>query len=390
MNNFVHEFIDFIILHRHINTKEEMIDITTSRFHLVKDGRALYRTDFFAVVFCYTKNGSFSNVVLSLSKLEKYDHIPCFVILVKRNAPNVCYMINSTFIDKISHSSKDLSTSNIRGSFLGSNIIKVIPETGFNNEPAHFDKLFAYHQGFSWFDNLQRIVEKTSGIKPIAMKASFNETELSCLLDSPKRAQRFINSPDFPTLFSDLQNRCNEVYDAILIASRIENVNIRGRLIEVLITADNNLRCKLLHEIGNIEHLLPQYDTSNDLGDYVRSFKDSDTYTDIKTKILYLNSNPKAYNIDKFLQCMASDKSVFMLFFIGIDDSGIVNTILCSVFHNKLINSTLLQSHWAGRATRGAAQFSGNAIKEMIAQPDFHNIIDIDKSIAFLNQLLNR
>ena len=136
--------------------------------------------------------------------------------------------------------------------------------------------------------------------------------------------------------------------------------------------------------------MLPTYDTKNDLGDYVRTFKDSNSYTDIKTKILYLDSNPKAYNVDKFLKCMGREKSVFMFFFVGIDDDGIVNTVLCSVFHEKLLNTTLLQQHWSGRGTRGTAQFNGKTINEILNDQDFHNNINENQSKAFLRKLLDR
>ena len=139
-----------------------------------------------------------------------------------------------------------------------------------------------------------------------------------------------------------------------------------------------------------MESLLPVYNTKNGLGDYVKRFDDADTYTDIKTKIIYLNSNPKAYNIDKFLKCMSEDKSVFMFFFIGINEEGITNTILCSVFHNELLSVTRLQEHWAGRSTRGVAQFSGDKINDLLCQERFENSIDIDNATEFLSNLLSR
>lgn len=119
MNQQVHDFIDFVCDNNALNTKEELISLAKERFDLTQDGKALYRNDYFCCRFCYSKNKSFSNVVLSLSRLEKYDHIPCFVVIVRKDLDNLIYMINSTFIDKISHSSQKLSLTNIRGSFLG-------------------------------------------------------------------------------------------------------------------------------------------------------------------------------------------------------------------------------------------------------------------------------
>lgn len=364
MNPIVHEFIRLIENNKEVNTKEEMIETVCNTFAMVKDGRAVYHTNFFAVVFCYSKNNSFSNVVLSLSKLEKYDHLPCFVVLVKKNLDNVIYLINTTFLDKISHSSQDLRIDNIRGSLLGSNIRKELEEINKSNKPRDFDELFAYHQGFTWQENIERLVESTNNIKSNKIKVAFDETEINNLFNAPSRAIKFIESDDYNILLQDLRKRCEDVKDAILVAAHIDNVNIRGRLIEVLITSNQEKRNQLLRNISNIEHFLPTYDTKNDLGDYTRSFDNSESYTDIKTKILYLDSNPKAYNIDKFLKCMGKNRTVFMFFFVGIDETGVVNTILASVFHDKLQKTTLLQHHWAGRSTRGAAQFNGKTINE--------------------------
>lgn len=390
MNEIVRDFIDTIVRNVAIETKEELITAVMKRFPMVKDGRSLYHTESFAVVFCYSKNNAFSNVVISLSKLEKYDGIPCFVVVVKRGRPNAVYMINTTLIDKVSHSSKDLRVDNIRGSILGSNIRKQIPEIGKNNIPEDFDALYSYHQGFTWKDNLERIVERTSDIKPMKSKAVLCDRELDNLFESPCRADIFVKSGDYIVLLEDLRKRCEEARDAILVASHIDNVNVRGRLIEALVTSDPETRTMLLKDLADVEKLLPVYDTKNGLGDYVRKFDDADTYTDIKTKILYLDSNPKAYNIDKFLKCLGEDKSVVMFFFIGIDDKGVMNTALCSVFHKPLMQTTILQHHWAGRGTRGAAQFNGHAINGVLNDPNFTNDIDVDASKSFLESLWER
>lgn len=390
MNGNVHKFVDFIERNKAVNTKEQMIELVCNNFTMVKDGKALYHTDFFAVVFCYSKNNSFSNAVLSLSKLEKYDHIPCFVVVVKKDVDNVIYMINTTFLNKISHSSKDLRVDNIKGSLLGSNIRKNFEEIGKSNKPSDFDDLFSYHQGFTWQENLERLVESTNQIKPQKQKAILGKVEQDNLFKAPERAKEFINSEDYITLVDDLRKRCEEVKDAILVASRIDNVNIRGRLIEVIITSSKEERNQLLINLKRAESLLPTYDTKNELGDYIRRFDKADTYTDIKTKVLYLDSNPKAYNIDKFLECMSKEKTVFMFFFIGIDETGIMNTALVSVFHDQLQETTLLQHHWAGRATRGVAQFNGKTINDILNDNTFKNNICEVKSKEFLKTLLKR
>lgn len=62
---------------------------------------------------------------------------------------------------------------------------------------------------------------------------------------------------------------------------------------------------------------------------------------------MILQSNPKAYNIDKLLDFLSSDDSVFLFYFIGIEPSRIVNQSLVSIFQKDLLKSTIVQSHWA-------------------------------------------
>lgn len=386
MHPYIIQFLDFVEKHKTVCNKEQLIQSCVETFNLIQD-RKVFHCDYFAVRFSYSKNGSFSNTVLSLSTLEKYDRIPFFVILVKGDADNVIYLANTTFLSKISHSSQALTMTNIKGSFNGSDIMKQIE--GVENEPANFDELFARHLGIDWQDNLQRLVDASSSIKPVSTKFEPNAQELANISDSIERAQRFVLSDDYNDLLRDLDQRCEEAKESILVASHIENVNIRGRLIEALITADKIERQRLLSDLAHLEQALPTYDTRNGLGDYIRYFDTSDTYTDIKTKVIYLNSNPKMYNIDKFLQCMAENKSVFMFYFIGIDDKGIQHTALCSVFHPTLLKSMQLQFHWAGRSTRGVAQASGLAINAIL---NLNNCKEIDKQLAsnYLNILLAR
>jgi hypothetical protein len=132
---------------------------------------------------------------------------------------------------------------------------------------------------------------------------------------------------------------------------------------------------------------LPQFKTENNLGDYTRIFDEFHTETDVKTKIMILDSNPKAYNLDKILEFLSTPKSVFMFYFVGVDPDKIVNTVLLSMFQTKLLKSTILLKHWAGRNSRGVSQFEGKTIGRLINNPEF----DIDKqaAAAFIEKVLN-
>lgn len=389
MNLRCKEFVDYIVNHAPQHNKQVVEDNVCAHFNLTKD-RKVYHNEYFAVRFSYSKSASdsFSNTVLSLSALEKYDKIPFFVVLVRQPSTNLILLANTTFLKKISHSSQELSMTNIRGSFNGSDIMRNYYNR--QNAPENFDYLFALHQGLDWEDNLSRLVDASSNIQPVNQKFEPTETEKSNIFDSISRASAFVSSKQFNVLEDDLNERCNKCRKEILIASHIENTNIRGRLIESLITSDDVERQQIINNLHNLEAALPSYDTKNGLGDYYREFDNGDTYTDIKTKVIYLNSNPKAYNVDKFLKQMADSKSVFLFFFIGVNEESIFKTLLCSVYHGKLIDNTVLQFHWAGRNTRGAAQFNGTAIDEMLKEQSFVNDIDTTKSETFLQELLNR
>lgn len=389
MNLRCKEFVDYIVNHAPQHNKQVVEDNVCAHFNLTKD-RKVYHNEYFAVRFSYSKSASdsFSNTVLSLSALEKYDKIPFFVVLVRQSSTNLILLANTTFLKKISHSSQELSMTNIKGSFNGSDIMRNYDNR--QNAPENFDYLFALHQGLDWEDNLSRLVDASSSIQPVNQKFEPTETEKSNIFDSISRASAFVSSKQFNVLEDDLNERCNKCRKEILIASHVENTNIRGRLIESLITSDDVERQQIINNLHNLEAALPSYDTKNGLGDYYREFDNGDTYTDIKTKVIYLNSNPKAYNIDKFLMQMADSKSVFLFFFIGVNEESIFKTLLCSVYHGKLIDNTILQFHWAGRNTRGAAQFNGTAIDEMLNEQSFVNDIDTTKSETFLQELLNR
>lgn len=389
MNIKCREFVEYIVTQAPKHNKQVVEDAICSKYHLTKD-RKVYHSDYFAVRFSYSKSSSdsFTNTILSLSALEKYDKIPFFVVLVRQNADNLILLSNTTFLRKISHSSQELSMTNIKGSFNGSDILRNFD--GKDNIPENFDYLFSIHQGLDWEDNLSRLVDASSRIRPRNEKFVPTDNEKDNIFNSISRAKSFMESYNFGILEKDLNDRCEKSRNEILIASHIENTNIRGRLIESLITSNEEERQRIIANLHDLETALPAYDTKNGLGDYCRQFDNGDTYTDIKTKVVYLNSNPKAYNIDKFLRQMSDTKSIFLFFFIGVDENSVFKTLLCSVYHGKLIDNTILQFHWAGRSTRGAAQFNGTAIDEMLNEEKFTNQIDSDKAKAFLTDLLNR
>lgn len=356
-----------------------------TEFELVKDSSVFY-CDEFAVRFSYSSKGSFSNTVLSLSKLQKFDNIPFLVILVTDNE-NKVFLANTTFLKKISHTSQALTMQNIRGSFNGSDILKTYE--GIDNSRDNIAELFAFHQEIDFTENLTRLVEATNNIVPSGSKFELNKKREDLIRDSVQRAESFNQSNNFQVLKNELDQRVNKYSNEILVASHIENVNIRGRLIEYLITEeDDDLKASLVNEIKEEYSNLPKFSTANRLGDFSRSFDSVKTETDVKTKIVILNSNPKAYNIDKFLEFMSLEGSVFLFYFIGIDAKSIVNTLLISVYQTNLLKGTVQLMHWSGRNSRGVTQFMGKVINELLINPKHE--IDTELADKFLTSLMNR
>ena len=171
------------------------------------------------------------------------------------------------------------------------------------------------------------------------------------------------------------------------MASLIDNVNIRGRVIEYIIAGeDDRLRDEIINALQKGTKRIPGFRTKNTLGDFVKIFDKYDTATDIKTKVMTLSSAPKAYNLDKILAFLAKEKSIFMFYFVGIMSRQVVGQALISMFQNDLRDTTHVLKHWAGRNSRGVAQLSGQVIDTLIKEPN--NDIDIAKSQSFLESIM--
>jgi len=377
----LHELVDFISGFDGINDKRALEEKTREQFQLVKDGRALYYSPDFAIRFCKAKADVFSNCVLSLSKLKSYDNIPVIVCVVTPQK-NYLHLANTTFLDKISHSSKQLRMDNIRGTFLGTNIIRRIDK--LENSPENFETLFALHQNYTFEENLERLVAATHEIVPKGKKVDVSMADVQ---DSVERAVTFSRSNDYIDLQNDLDSRVEKFKNEILVAACIEDVKTRGDIIEYIIAGeDTQLRERIFESLfSKTGYAAPL--NQHQLGDFTKIYKDYHTETDIKTKILALPSNPKGFNIDKILEFLSQGNTVFMLFLVGIDyRTKTIVTKLISMFQETLIDTIIIQEHWAGRNSRGVSQFNGGVVKRIILEEG--NVINQDKARAFLERIV--
>lgn len=381
----IDHLIQVVTQYNGINDKEKLITILKAEFELVQDRKVFVCPDF-AIRFSKSERKKMSNTVISLSAIKKYDDRPFFVCIVA-STTNYLLLANSTFLKKVSHSSQNLREDNIRGSINGSDII--FQFQSIDNSPENFQQLYAYHQGLSFQDNLERLVENTNDIVGRIDKFVIDTECRNSILSSVNRAHAFVSSKEYSDLNNDLNNRVKDIQDEIANATLIDNVNLRGRIIEYLITDNGSeLKDQIITALRNHD-TLPIFKTEDRLGDYSKRYPSYVTETDIKTKVLSLESNPKAYNIDKLLEFLSQEKTVYMIYILGIDESGSYVARLCSVFDKRLINATNIIQHWAGRNSRGVAQFNGKTLASILDQ----NILPcIDDKVAyrFLNSLIER
>lgn len=379
----INDFVNFIQGKNGISDKSALIDDVQKKYNLTKKRSVFYCNDF-AVRFCIASNRNFSNTVLSLSSLQKYDKIP-FIVCLVTPAKNYLMLANTTFLDKISHSSQKLRVDNIKGSFNGSDIIKDFE--GISNEPENFEFLFTSHENYTFAENLERLVESTNNIQPTGKRFSPTLEQIDCIRKSAERSAEFLSSNEYNLLNDELQKRVNAVSSEIAIASLIDNVNLRGRIIEYLITSAGDLNKDLIEALHS-GNPLPEIYTADKLGDYEYNFEKYKIVIDIKTKMLFLSSNPKGYNIDKLLSFLATEKSVYLIYVVAIDENKKISTKLCSIFNRQILSGTRIIEHWAGRNSKGVTQYDGTALENAVS--NFDNFIDMTAAKDFIEHCLNK
>jgi len=345
-------------------TKEDIQRAIEKQFAVVQE-RSVYRLEDGALRFSAANVGSFSNVVLSLSTLRKYDHLPVVVAVVRPD--DVEFLLaNSTFLRRVSHSSHRLAIDNVRGSFLGHDILRDFD--GIENCPENIEALFSLHQGVTWEENLVRLVENTTAIAPTGRRFEPTAEQAGFIMAAPELASHLVSSECYQQVEAELTRGVRERAAEILEASRIQNVNLRGNAIEQIITGSGSL-----HGLSDL-----RFELEGGL----------ELIVDVKTKLLHLASSPKLYNIDKALRLLASGRSTFALLLIGIEvHLGLVRSRLVSIFDRAVVAATRIQFHWAGRASRGVTQLTAEAAR--CFEDDFRPEIAIEESRTLLKSFLD-
>jgi hypothetical protein len=346
------------------SSKDQIASATATQFNLKLSRKVFHRTEF-AIRFSTAKGSSFSNTVLSLSALAAYDKAPFIICIVKPK--DVEFLLaNSSLLKKISHSSHQLRIDNVKGSFLGHDILRDLE--GLRNCPGNFEKLFSIHGEFTWDENLLRLVEATTAIVPTGVRFNPSAPETANILAAAAVANRISATSEYLGIQKELARIVTQEREAILLAAKIDNINERGNTFEQIITRSGNV-----HGIQDLQFTLPN---------------EVLLFVDLKTKLLNLASSPKAYNIDKFLKLLSTGNNSLSFFFVGIDVAKqSLCTRLVSVLDSTILKATCIQFHWAGRNSRGVTQLTGDL--SPIFAADFKEKIDPLEATNFLQKFMD-
>lgn len=345
------------------SSKEDVARAAASRFRLSKHG-ALFTCDDLAVRFSWARGKSFPGTVCSLSTLQPFDDRPLVAVVVHPDSTEYL-LANTTFLDKISHSSHHFQVDHVRGSFNGSNIVREYG--GLINAPANFDQLFAMHQEFTWEENVTRLAEATGLIHGTGQRFAPTPAQRQAILDSPALAVALVGRSDYVAVQEELSRLVAAKRDAILRHAAIDNGKVRGDLIEREIT-------------GSI--------SEHRLGDLVRHLGDGVMlHVEIKSKLLDRASSPKAYNVDKAIEALSDGRTAIAFCFVGVDlHSETVRSSTVSIFDETVLNATRVQFHWAGRNSRGVTQLTGDLTPLFVG--GYRESVNVDKARGFLEELL--
>lgn len=101
-----------------------------------------------------------------------------------------------------------------------------------------------------------------------------------------------------------------------------------------------------------------------------------------------LKSNPKGYNIDKYLRVLSRGQAVLSFFFVGIDTmTRTTMTGFASTLDKSILEATRVQFHWAGRNSRGVTQLTGDLAE--VFRPGFGEVVEIGRARVFLQELID-
>ncbi len=383
----VQDFISTVKKNVGIGNKDILAEKVKNQFGLEKKG-AIYYCDSFAVRFCSTKNhtDSVSNTVMSIKHIRGFDGIPLFVCVVGPDN-NYLRLANATFIKQVSHSSKKLREDNIVGNINYSDIMK--DYNGEINTGDNYEELFKMHSQLGFDGNISRIVSNTNSICPTKGKFVPTLEQRNNILAAPERTIKFFKSDAYIELKRDLDEKTEEATSDIqlVVQNFGHDVKQRGNLVEYFIRSKDEKNKEKIREKIKKQEVIENVVVENGLGDYSVKKDGYMIETDIKSKVTSLSSAPKGYNIDKLLEFLSKPSSIYLIYIVAINEEEKPVTELSSIFQKQILEKTKIQHHWAGRNSRGVAQFDGNSLEYFMN--DSEQMIEIEEAKKFLIKILD-
>ena len=159
----------------------------------------------------------------------------------------------------------------------------------------------------------------------------------------------------------DVQVNAEKKYILSAAQSYDHNVNLRGRIIEKLVSGTTNDIKKIKESLETNKPL--SLTTKDALADYQLSLDKYNVAIDIKSSVLEKESQPKGVYIDDMLQFLGQANTIFLIYLVGIqlENKNIV-TKLVPIFDQNILKGSHIENAWSGRDTRGHIQFNGNSM----------------------------
>jgi len=336
--------IDSYYNNQEVSSKEEIIKLFENELNISKIKRSLY-ADFesenpIIYRFLWTKFDEWipSNTYLSIKNIYIYDEMPILVVLVRPNWYNIS-LWNTSFVNKVSHSSKGSLLNEETGEFtlLGSvNYSNLF----IDSDIEKLDDLWNFHIENDKNENIKRILKKTS--------------EISWYGYEPVHLDEY----SIQTFIQKTTKIHNDVYDELL--EHISNA-FSHNAIEIWKIFNEEPSPKRRWE--KIQSLITwMEDNDHEFADVYYELWDKSILINIKTIDLTLasfNSSPQAFSIDKLLNNIDSDDSFAFYFFIITKTEKWIFFNLVNFLEDDAINSYWNpMKHWSWEHAKWHMQIS--------------------------------
>lgn len=350
--------------------KDEIIRLINEDFPLFKIKRSLYAdtNNNYIVRFLWTKFDQWtpSNTFLSIKTIYEFDDKPIIVVLVRPNSFDIS-LWNTSFVSKVSHSSKNALYDENTGEFTLSGSVNYPNLYHDGNDFEHIVENWNFHYSSDSDHNIRRILKKTSEIEWYWFeKVVLTEDAIE---DFVKKSMNF-HYETFNDLSITIERSFYDHKDEIVeIFNNEPSTKRRWEKIQSVITwiQDNDHEfADMYYEIGDKSILL-----------------------NIKTIDLTLPSSdsaPQAFNIDKLLNNIDyDDEFTFYFFVITKTTDGVFYSLINFLEERAIRSYGNAMNHWSGQNARGHMQVSW--ISDLVLNQDASNEISYENSVKFISYL---